>query len=260
MSSLSDRLAAKTETVGAHDCWIGASGADGTPQIRIDGRLTTVRRVVWEQAHGPLPPKATVAACPDEARCIRLEHLAFGRKQRSVASPPLLQPRRRARRGTGSMREIRAGTWELAVSAAGTRHYRTAHGTEAEAASVLVVFAAEVTGCFDDTETLFAAYLAHLDRDRSPATVRRYRQLWRQWLSPTLGATPPDELTRRFLQETLAAMADARQSPSSIHQAAVILSGGFAWAQRQGHLSPSPALGLRLPNGTKLAPPRQRSG
>lgn len=156
------------------------------------------------------------------------------------------------------MREIRPGIWELAVSAAGTRHYRTVHGTEADAASVLVTFAAQVTGRFEDTEALVAAYLAHLEEDRSPATLRRYRQLWRQWLSPALGPTPPDELTRRRLQDSLTTMAEAKQSPSSVHQAAVLLSGCLAWAQRQSHLGANPALGLRLPDGTRLAPPRRR--
>ena len=153
---------------------------------------------------------------------------------------------------------IRPGIWELAISAGGSRHYRTVHGTESDAASVLVVFAAEVTGRFEDTETLVAAYLAHLERVRSPATLRRYRQLWRQWLSPTLRASPPDELTRRRLQESLAVMAEARQSSSSIHQAAVLVSGCLGWARRQGHLGANPALGLRLPDGRTLASPRVR--
>lgn len=156
------------------------------------------------------------------------------------------------------MREIRPGIWELAVSAGGTRHYRTVHGTEADAAAVLVVVAAQVTGRFEDTETLVAAYLGHLEEDRSPATLRRYRQLWRQWLSPALGPTPPDELTRRRVQDSLGAMAKASQSSSSVHQAAVLFSGCLAWAHRQGHLGANPALGLRLPDGTRLAPPRRR--
>jgi hypothetical protein len=258
MESLTVRLSNRTDRVGGHARWTGAAGADGTPQIRIKGRLTTVRRVVWEQAHGPLPPGATVAACPDEPRCILLEHLALGRKRRSATHPPMPESRRRGRRGSGSMRQLRPGVWELAVSTSGIRRYRTVHGTESEATSLLTVFAAEATGRFDDTETLVIAYLAHLEQNRSPTTLRRYRQLWRQWLSPALGASSPDELTRRSLQETLAAMAEARQSRSSIHQAAVLLSGSLAWAKRNGHLYANPALGLPLPDGTRLAPPRQR--
>jgi hypothetical protein len=93
---------------------------------------------------------------------------------------------------------------------------------------------------------------------RSAATLRRYRQLWRQWLSPTLGSMPPDEITRRSLHDSLAAMVTAGQSPSSIHQAAVLLSGCFAWARHHGILGANPVLSLRLPGGTRLAAPRQR--
>ena len=157
------------------------------------------------------------------------------------------------------MRQLRPGVWELAVGIGGTRHYRTIHGNQADAASALALLAAEMTGFYHHTETLVGAYLAHLEREgRSPNTRRRYRELWRRWLSPTLGAPPPDELTRRHLQEPLTAMAEAGQSPSSIHQAAILMSGSFAWARRQGLLTANPALGLRLPDGTRLAPPRLR--
>jgi hypothetical protein len=261
VGSLTDRLAAKIDTGGEHHCWRGAAGADGTPQIRIDGRLTTVRRVVWEQTHGPLSPGTTVAACPNEPRCVRIDHLSLGRKQRSPigGAQPAPPTPRRTRRGSGSVRQIRPGVWELSVSAAGTRHYRTVRGSDAEAASALAVFAGEITGRFEDLETLVAAYLNHLDAEsRTALTLRRYRQLWRQWLSPTIGTARPAEITPEQLEESLTAMAHAGQSPSSIHQAAVLLSGCLAWAKRQGHLNTNPAYGLRLPNGTTLAPPRQR--
>ena len=157
------------------------------------------------------------------------------------------------------MRQIRTGVWELSASAGGTRHYRTIHGTDTEAPSALAVFAAEITGRFDDLDTLVAAYLNHLEAEyRTTLTLRRYRQLWHQWLSPTLTATRPAQITRGQLEHALTTMAHAGQSPSSSHQAAVLLSGCLAWAQRQGYLTTNPALGLCLPDGRSLAPPRQR--
>ena len=157
------------------------------------------------------------------------------------------------------MRQLRQGVWELSVSARGTRHYRTVHGTDTEAASALAVFAAEITGRFEDLETLVAAYLDHLEGEsRTILTLRRYRQLWNQWLSPTLTATPPAEITRDQLEQALATMADTGQSPSSVHQAAVLVSGCLAWAQRQGYLAINAAYALRLPDGRTLAPPRRR--
>ena len=253
-----DRVAAKTEIVDGHHRWLGAAGADGTPQIRVAGRLTTVRRVVWEQAHGPLPRGETVAACPGDTRCVRLDHLSLGRKGRvSPAVGPTL-PRQRSRRGAGSMREIRPDVWELSLSHAGTRRYRTIRGTRKHAQSALAAWAGEVTGHHDTVDSLVVAYLSHLDaRGRSPATIRRYRQLLRQWLSPTRSLLP-SAVRPHDLEACLVAMAKAGQSPSSIHQAAVLLSSCFAWATRQRTLDTNPALGLRLPDGTRLASPRLR--
>lgn len=258
MATLADRLAAKTDTSGDHHRWQGATGASGTPQIRVDGRLTTVRRVVWELAHGPLAPKATVAACPDEPTCVRLEHLSLGRSRHTPARPkPVL--RRRARRGSGTMREVRPGVWELAVTAEGNRRYRTVRGTRTEATATLARLVAEAGGRADTLDALIGAYLAHLeDEARRPATIRRYRQLWRDWLSPSLATRSPTELSRPAMERTLVTMAKAGQSHSSTHQAAVLLSGGLAWARRQGHIEHNPALALRLPDGTVLAPPRRR--
>ena len=157
------------------------------------------------------------------------------------------------------MRQIRTGVWELSASAGGARHYRTVHGTDTEAAFALAVFAAETTGRFEDLETLVAAYLNHLeDQSRNTLTLRRYRQLWHQWLSPTLTTTRLEKISRDQLEQALAAMAHAGQSPSSVHQAAVLLSGCLAWAHRGGYSGSNPAFALRLPDGRTLAPPRRR--
>ena len=258
MGALADRLAAKTEIVDGHHRWLGATGADGTPQIRIAGRLTTVRRVVWEQTHGPLPGGETVAACPGDARCVCLDHLSLGRKIRTSGAIDPALPRQRARRGAGSMREVRPDVWELSLSDAGTRRYGTIRGTRKDAQSALAAWAGEVTGQHDTVGALVVAYLSHLDtQGRSRATIRRYHQLWRQWLSPTLSQSPPT-VRPHDLEAPLVAMADAGQSPSSIHQAAILLSGCFAWATRQRTLDTNPALGLRLPSGKRLASPRVR--
>lgn len=259
MATVAERIAAKVDTVGDHLVWLGATAAEGTPQIRVNGRLTTVRRVVWELAHGPLPGNVTVSACPEEPTCVRLEHLGLGRTRRTLRQRADPTPRRRARRGSGSMREVRSGVWELAVSFGGTRRYRTVHGRRADAAAALAVFAAGGADPGGALGGLVAEYLVHLEgQGRSPATVGRYRQLWRDWLSPTLAAADPAGITRRQLERALAAMAKAGQSASSVHQAAVLLSGTLAWAHRHGHVATNPTLGLRLPGGAVLAPPRRR--
>jgi len=157
------------------------------------------------------------------------------------------------------MREVRAGVWELSISDAGIRRYQTVHGTRDDAISALGAFAAEINGYHDTVDALIVAYLKHLEaQGRSPTTIHRYRQLWRHWLSPTLAHIALGRLRPADLEDSLVAMADAGQSPSSTHQAAVLLSGSFAWARRQGILESNPAYGLRLPDGTRLASPRLR--
>jgi len=93
---------------------------------------------------------------------------------------------------------------------------------------------------------------------RGAHTLRRYQQLWRQWLAPDLGQLQPAALTRARIERTLRHMAGAGQSPSSVHQAAVVLSGSLAWAHDHGQVSRNPTLGLQLPDGSRLAPPRHR--
>ena len=75
MATLSQRFEALVDSTGFHHHWIGATDKSGVPQMRVDGRLTTARRVAWELHHGPLPLRTRVVACPDDPRCVRVEHL-----------------------------------------------------------------------------------------------------------------------------------------------------------------------------------------
>jgi site-specific recombinase XerD len=93
---------------------------------------------------------------------------------------------------------------------------------------------------------------------RSPTTLRRYVQLWRTWLAPTLGAIPPNDLRRADLEHALAHMHDAEQSDRSIHQAAVLLNTAFAWAHEHGIVETNPVVGCELPNGGTLTASRRR--
>jgi hypothetical protein len=259
--SVEERFEANVDRRGDHHLWLGACDDDGTPQIRVDGRLTTARRLAWELARGPLPPKVTVAACEADPGCVRLEHLGLGRRRRRAPSPAPAQPLRRRPKGGGTVREVGDGVWELAITAASGsgRRYRRIRGTREDATAALAAFAVELGRPAATVDELVSGYLAHLQSaSRSPATLRRYRQLWHQWLAADLGSLEPASLTRTRLERTLRHMAAAGQSPSSIHQAAVVLSGCLAWARDCGQLRRNPALNLQLPDGTRLAPPRHR--
>jgi HNH endonuclease len=257
MRSIEERFETKVDRTGTHHRWLGTYDDDGTLQIRVNGALTTARRVAWELAHGPLPAKITVAACETDPSCVRVEHLGQGRRRRRPPPPP---PRPTANR-TGTLREIGAGVWELAITSAdgSGRRYRRVRGDRDDATAALASLAVEHGAPAATLDALIGGYLAHLQTaGRSPNTLRRYHQLWRQWLAPNLGPLDPASLTSTKLQRSLRHMADADQSPSSIHQAAIILTGTLSWAHHNQHLPHNPALNLRLPNRTRIGPPRHR--
>jgi hypothetical protein len=55
------------------------------------------------------------------------------------------------------MREVRAGVWELALTAEGQRRYRTVHGTRTDAAAALAGLVAQAGGRADTLDALVAA-------------------------------------------------------------------------------------------------------
>jgi DNA-binding transcriptional ArsR family regulator len=63
VGSTAERFEALVDGSGDHHVWLGAVDAEGTPQVRVDGRLTTARRVAWHLAHGPIPAGVRIAAC-----------------------------------------------------------------------------------------------------------------------------------------------------------------------------------------------------
>jgi hypothetical protein len=249
MPPLEVRFDAKVDRSGRHHLWTGAHDADGIGQIRVNGRLTTARRVAWELVHGPLPPRARLSGCPDEPRCVRVEHLSLAGRAARAAS-------RRSTRGGGSKREIRPGVWKLTVSAgrddSGTyrRVSRTIRGTQAQAARALERFAAEVRGPVDPAKStppwtlteLVARYLGHLEHtQRSPETIRRYHGLLSGWIGPALGTRAPTDITPTDIDQLLTQMHHAGQSASSTHQTRTLLRSTYRWARTTYSIRHNPA-------------------
>ena len=77
MATVRERFEAKVEFRGGHLVWTGSCDAAGVPQFRVDGRLTTARRVAWELAHGVVPNSKLVVACAGDRRCVDVAHLAL---------------------------------------------------------------------------------------------------------------------------------------------------------------------------------------
>jgi hypothetical protein len=250
VASIRERFEANVDRSGEHHLWCGYIAPDGTAQIRVNGRLTTARRVAWELTRGPLPHGVKVAGCVDEPRCVRVEHLAIGRRPSPTAAAP---PRRRALRGAGSVQETRPGVWKVTIATANGRRARTVHGTRSDAQTALDKLHDDNDGPVASLNALTARYLAHAAASgRAPNTVRRSRELWRNWLAPTLGATRPHELHPAQVEATLTEMADQGLSASSVRQAASLLAHAYGWAEDAGLANHNPALVSRLPNGGRI--------
>jgi hypothetical protein len=250
MASIDERFEANVNRTGEHHLWCGYVAPDGTAQIRVNGRLTTARRLAWRLTYGPLPHGVNVAGCVDEPRCVRVEHLAVGRRPRPTVAAP---PRRRALRGAGSVQESRPGVWKVTIATVSGRRVRTIHGTRADAHIALDKLHEENNGPIASVNALTARYLAHASvSGRAPNTIRRYRELWRDWLAPTLGATRPHELHPAQIEATLTPMADHGLSASSVRQAASLLARAYGWAEDAGLANYNPALASRLPNGGRI--------
>ena len=137
MPSAEERFRAKVERRNGHEVWTGARDARGVGMVRIDGKLRTVQRAAWEFAYEPLPSGVRVNCCAVERACVRIDHLSL-----SPASAGRPVPRRRAR-GTGSVREVRRGVWEIAVTDGKTpagqqrRRFSTIHGSRRTAEQAL---------------------------------------------------------------------------------------------------------------------------
>jgi hypothetical protein len=255
VDTAADRFWANVDRSGDHYYWLGFVDRAGTPQARIGGRLTTARRAAWELRYGALPRHAWVVACPDDPTCVRVEHLSLHRPAR----PTPAASRQRRRRGTGSMLQRRPGVWKLTATTPTGRAHATFRGSTIDAETALETLTVAHGAVPATVDQLVGAYLTHLAAvGRAPSTQRRYRQLWRQWLAPRLGHHHPDDVQRRHVERCLAAMDTAGQSSSSVHQAAVLLSGAYQWAGSTGRSNYNPAVGVRLPDGTILAANRRR--
>ena len=100
------RIRRKIVMSGEHQLWDGSTDNHGTGQIRIDGHLTTVRKVVWEMSNGAVPEGIRVKACPFDPACVTVGHLSL-----ETPMVPAAPTKGRARKGTGSMRKLRPGHW-----------------------------------------------------------------------------------------------------------------------------------------------------
>lgn len=270
MRELRSRFEAYVDRSGEHHLWTGGiDAARGTGRFKIDGRVVRAHRVAWELEHGPLPPGARVATCPEQPACVRVDHLSagdeVGSNNPSTAAVSPKPVRSRAAKGSGSARRIRPGVWKLTVTgsnADGTsrRVYGTAYvDTEAQARVELARLTAEVDDrdgqtraelrglAFDDAihRYLYDHLLDEKGRDRR--TVDDYWKLHKMWFAPKVGRRFVRDVTRPMFDERFGAMRKAGRSRSRMNQARSLYVPFYRWAIHQGITTRNPLVDYELP-------------
>ena len=224
---LKERFDNLVDRSGEHHLWLGATRPDtGAGRFRVAGKHVPAHQVAWELERGAVRNGERIAPCPDVPTCVRIEHL-----RSNLATAPA---RPRGRHGTGSLRDLGDGLWELAVPA-GTyddgsrrREYRRVQAANrSEAATHLSAFAAEVAErgaaprkadrslTFDGAVEQFLTEHLAGELGREAKTVSDYRRLHLKWFSPHYG--------RRRLAEVDRAAIDASRSARRGHASNVVL-------------------------------------
>ena len=233
--------------------------------IKVAGKTVTVRRAVWELGRGPLTASERVLACPDDAACVRLEHLRLG-----VARSSQPRPSVRKSKGGGSVRLIRTGVWELSVTTkyadgASRRVYRTVSATSrAEAVRQLAAFVAEVDKAPAATrgkdadltvDAAIAQYLVHLreDKGREDSTIDEYAKLHAHWFAAAIGRTRLSKIDSRTIDRLFGKMRAAGLSRSRMNHAKSLYAPFFRWAKRNGLIFKNPMAEFELPTSTQVS-------
>lgn len=262
MTRLGERFEAKVDRSGEHHVWTGSKKADGTGKLKIGGSTVTAQRAAWELAHGSLPEGAKVRGCPDEPACVRLDHLTVD----NIAVPAKTT---RSARGAGSKRRIRAGVWQLSVSAgrfddgSPRRVHRTVHAdSELEATALLAAFVTEVRQqpqparqdlrdlTVDEAVEQFLDEHLREEKGREDKTIDDYRRLHRKWFSPEIGRRRICDVDEQTLDRIFGRMRRAGLSRSRLNQARSLYAPFFRWAKSRRMIARNPMLEFQLPTSS----------
>ena len=258
-----ERIAARVEDVDGHYLWRGKVDKSGSPVTKHESRSTTVRRLVWQLANGALPPTTVVVECPNSRLCVRLDHLTVAPGKASTRKRP------RARRGMGSLREVRRNKWELRVTVGKwedgrprTVYRHVTAKNETEATDQLVAFVEEMknTPLSDDRdvrditvdealERYLTEYLG-MEKGRADKTIADYRKLHKLWFSPTIGTRALKRVDSGTIDELFGNMRQAGLSESRMNHAKSLYGPFFRWAKRRGMTPRNPMNDFEMPTST----------
>ena len=249
MPSAEERFGPRPIVRGGHDVWTGFTDHRGVGVVRIEGKLRTVQRAAWEFAHGPLPPGARVNSCAKERACVRVEHLSLTHPTSASDKPAGVSQRRP--RGTGSIRELRAGVWQVAVTAGSTsagnpiRRYATVHGDRDDAETALAEFAAGIRRDLGDLRVyeLVGRYLRA--NDSGSPSFERDCDVLDGVIEPAFGEHLAVKLTDGDVERALAPVYRAH-GPEVTRCALGLTRDAYCWAHVQGWTDLDPTAGLTL--------------
>jgi len=248
--SAADRFRAKVRRRGSHDVWTGFTDHRGVGMVRIDGKLRTVQRAAWEFANGPLPAGARVNSCGGKRACVRVDHLSLASSPADADQPPTMLKRRR--RGAGSIRELRAGVWQVTVTEGSTsggkplRHYAAVHGDRHDAETALVAMAARIRHDLGDLRVreLLGRYL-HANHDPTSPAFERERDALHRIIDPAFGEVLAVELTDGDIERALTPVY-RQHGPDITRLALGLIRDAYRWARQQRWTDLDPAAGLTL--------------
>lgn len=272
--SLRERFEAFVDRTGDHHLWTGAKRPDtGAGRLKVDGKHLPAHHLAWELETGPVPPGARVRPCPDVAACVRVAHLqTVGNDGRTLDTPAATFPRRRGRRGGGSMRQVAPGAWELVVNAGHyddgrpRREYRRIRASDAEdAARQLAAFVSEIQLQppasrrderdlnVDDAIERFLSEHLEKEKGREPKTVNDYRRLHLKWFSPAIGARRVRDIDEAAIDKIFGDMRRAGLSKSRMNQAKSLYGPFFRWAKKRRLTPRNPMLEFDLPTSKQVS-------
>lgn len=248
MASAEERFWAKVERREDHDVWTGSRDQRGVGMVRTDGKLRTVQRAAWEFTHGPLPPGVRVNSCATERACVCLGHL-------SLSPAPFQQrpPRVRRRRGSGSIREVRPGAWEVAITEGTTpsgrsrRRYLTIRGARADAERTLDRLVQETRRSdLGDLRVreLVARYLDWLADGANDTAVDRDRTVLHTVIDPELGAELATLVSPLDIETALRRILTNSRSPEKVREALRLLRHAYRWAIQRHWCTDDPTSGI----------------
>jgi integrase len=265
VEDLATRFERLVDRTGDHHLWLGSVNPErGTGRMKVDKVERTAHRVAWELVHGALSPTQRVLTCVTNPACVRVDHLRLEGHTET-------QPRRqtRARKGSGSLRIVRPGMWELRVTMGRWKNGRPRSLTrtvparsKAAAAALLGEFVDEMSSSqLPETQDLrditvdqamdrfLDEYLA-IEKGRAEKTIGDYRNLHRRWFSPTIGAQQVKRVDSATMDRLFGAMRHAGLSATRLNQPRSLYAPFFRWAKRRGMTARNPMAEFQMPTSS----------